>query len=35
MMLTFSLSVLPTLVRLGRVTTDKAVRHHRASIGAP
>jgi hypothetical protein len=34
MTLTFSLLVLPTLVRLGRVTMDEAVRHHWAPIGA-
>ena len=34
MTLTFWLLVLPTFVRLGRVTTDEAVRHHWAPIGA-
>jgi hypothetical protein len=34
MTLTFSLFVLPTLVRLGRVTTNEAVRHHWTPIGA-
>jgi hypothetical protein len=34
MTLISSLLVLPTLVRLGRVKTDEAVRHHRAPIGA-
>jgi hypothetical protein len=34
MTLTSSLLVLPMLVRLGRVTTDEAVHHHWAPIGA-
>ena len=34
MTLISSLLVLPTLVRLGRVKTDEAVRHHWAPIRA-